>query len=187
MVGRGDIDGIAVVAGLHIDGHVEFAARLVAVFLGTGLHGEDYLAHIALAANLVVEACAIEGQLHIEHGRATSVKGTHKVAQRVAHACQWHLGHRVFGVVLVIVPYQCLHRCIKCAVTIRIGQLVDIGALARTAYPAVGHDGILRHIVRGDEGHGEAVVRAVVGAAIPRFMIGRNLVGVASLNVGGPH
>ena len=143
---------------LHVEGYFEGAARDI-VFLGEGLHGEDDLTDVALAVHGIIDAGAVEGEFHVEHGRATSVEGAKEVS--VAIVTVDILQRQGVNFACTAVPGACLHRLGATGV----GQLVEVGAHSGAAYPAVGHTGILRHVVGGGDGHGEAVVRVVVVVA----------------------
>ena len=155
-VGRSYVDGVAVGTGLHIERYLKGAARDVVLFR-EGLHGEHHLADIALAVHAVIHARAVEAELHVEHGRATSVEGAEEVAVAVVavHILQRYRFHRA------AIPSAGLHGVGAAGV----GQLVEVGACVGAAYPAVGHTGFTRHVVGGGDGHGEAVVRGVVAVA----------------------
>ena len=78
-VGRGQIDGVAVCTGLHIDSHMEGATRHV-LHVADAFEGQHGFANIAIAGNLVVDASTVEGKLHVDNCRSTTIEGTHKVA-----------------------------------------------------------------------------------------------------------
>ena len=158
-VGRSHVDGVAVCTCLHVECHLEGTTRDI-VFFGVGLQGEDNLADVALAVHSVIDARAVEGEVNVEHGRATSVESAKEVSMVVVAVCvlQRVYDHRVTD---GIPRRACLHRVGAAGV----GQLVEVGIHACATYPSVGHTGILRHVVGGGDAHGEAVVRVVVVVA----------------------
>ena len=75
-VSRGDIDGVSLVAGLHIDGDGE-AAYATAQAAG---HIKHHLADIAFALGGGIFPLAVEGELHVQHSGTTAVEGTYQQA-----------------------------------------------------------------------------------------------------------
>ena len=163
--GRGQVDGVAAVAGLHVDDQVEVVAvRVVAAAVAH--QREHHFAHIALAGYLVVDAVAVIVERHLDGGLATTVQHAEKEA-RVAVRSYLDRVNKVggFGGLLVVMVLVAAAHSLDGGTL--PSQLVGNGGVEVDGL--VGADGVPAH--RGDQRVADVVHRqyrhaeVAVGAA----------------------
>ena len=149
---RCDIDGVAVGAGLHIDGQLEFALRLVVI---PAFKAQDGFADIAFAVMFRIDAVAVVGKLHIEGGEAAAVKHTHQFASAFVDTFN-ALCHRVGIRELSGRSDWCTDFIVGCSIVLA-GQIphIDGSAVGGDGVPADGRRQRGRHVVGRIDGQAE--------------------------------
>ena len=82
VLGGGQVDGVAMGAGLHVDRQVEAVGilRLVVALAVIAHQVHHHLAHVAFAIGLGIDAAAVEVESHHHGGLAAAVEGAQRLA-----------------------------------------------------------------------------------------------------------
>ena len=141
---RCHIDGVAVFTGLHVDGQREFLRHLIEAALQHNLN----LADVSKTLDIRITTSAVEGELHIQHRRSTTVEGAYQEAVRRVIVTEidgpWVLPARTVAVA-------------RRGRMVRGLQVIEIDVRHVDMRPANGAGNLAREVVGRDDIDGETV------------------------------